>query len=102
MTIAGDFIKSTDHQPTYQWPTDQRLLIHRPSTYRPTNAIIYLKDLKIARYSLCRTQTQLGKCEKLLRSRKSFDLLASIKKKHKLVTFHAWKFLLDQMFLFSS
>ena len=27
------------------------------------------------------------------KSRKSFDLLASIKKTHKLVTFHAWKFL---------
>ena len=51
-----------------------------PPTNRPTDALC-LTDIKIARHSLCRTQTRLAKCKTLLRSiiQKILDLLASIK-----------------------
>ena len=55
-----------------------------PPTHRPTDTIttVYLKDLKIAIYSLYRIQTQLLRYKTLLRCIifKIFDLFASIKK----------------------
>ena len=74
--------------PTNDQPTTDHLSTDPPThwqpTHRPTDAIttVYLKDLKIAIYSLYRIQTQLLRYKTLLRCIifKIFDLFASIKK----------------------
>ena len=74
--------------PTNDQPTTDHLSTDPPThwqpTHRPTDAIttVYLKDLKIAIYSLYRIQTQLLRYKTLLWCIifKIFDLFASIKK----------------------
>ena len=78
----------TINPPTNDQPTTDHLSTDPPThwqpTHRPTDAIttVYLKDLKIAIYSLYRIQTQLLRYKTLLRCIifKIFDLFASIKK----------------------
>ena len=62
------YIKSTDHRPLTQRPTDQTITNPptQKSSTQPTR--FYFKDLINEEYLFYRTQTQLGRCETIFRS----------------------------------